>query len=181
MKLTELNYNDFATIVKNNSDLTERVYEEAMFEADLMVNDILRDIPRGADYQINNYGYDFISLKGCTPVAIRNYVHDLQKSYCVFPDDLTTELAKYKRYTDVLELDNCGYINICYDDYYFMSCVCDEIRERIENELLKYCQSYYDVDLNYAIESAYYCERLDDIDYDPTTKEVSITTVKILR
>lgn len=174
MKLSELNYEDFKKVVSNNSALMDIVYREADEDAYFWCDEILNGIPRSAKYEISGCSYSYVNLKGCKASDILTYVNDLQYAYCVFSDDTMSLLAKYEEYSEVMEED--GYTkNIAYNDYYYMDCKCDEIREKIESELCDYLTSFYDYSDDYAIENAYECQRLDNLDFDPITGTVTKT------
>lgn len=176
MKLSELNFEDFKKVVENNNSLMDIVRREADEDAYIWVDEILHTIPKGAKYEISGFCYSYVKLNGCTVSDILEYINALQYSYCVFSDEVISLLSKYEEYSNVMEED--GYtINVNYDDYHYMDCKCDEIREKIEKELCDYLVSFYEYDDEYAIESAYECERLDNLDYDEETGTVTKTVV----
>lgn len=176
MKLSELNFEDFKKVVSNNKSVMDIVYRNADESAYLWCDEILHNIPRAARYEISGCSYSFVNLKSCKASDILTYVNNLQYAYCVFSDDTMSLLAKYEEYSEVMEED--GYTkNIAYDDYYYMDCKCDEIREKIEKELCDYLTSFYDYNDDYAIEEAYETEALDNLDYDEETGTVTKTIV----
>lgn len=93
---------EIATLLKNNSDLRERLEERAIDNAGYWVGEYLDGLPyKAADWSIS-YGYEYYDYFRIENVdSFLQWYDDVNRAYCLFSDSDRETIDELKRINDI--------------------------------------------------------------------------------
>lgn len=166
-KLDTLLREELVTLLKNNSDLREKLEERMLDSACFWLEDYLAELEHGtAEYSINyggSYG-DYFEIKDDYHFVL--WAEGLQKAYCFYSEEEEKKIKDFEKLSDLYEhcreLYYCGYSyqtgkygGIKAKDYYNVEHKYDDLKQELEEITLKRLRADFDYITEYRTGASY--------------------------
>lgn len=145
MERTELNSltcDELIELMNKHAKLHEKLADIAdRYFTDWDVQDFFRNAPNCLDE--DSYGRLMIARYHNTNsnyLELISWANELQGEREMFPAEMIPRFDKAEYYIDVMQNDDCGYINMTYKDYAYL----EKYVTELVREIIAHVQSYYD-------------------------------------
>ena len=191
-KVDALDIAELQELVKNNAGFRDIVYNVVIDNIyDQLDAEYLHDAPFRYEYgcvyatQVhfdNRYGY------GVKWDDIESWIERVQHDYCFldvaeYPESALDLVKKARKYQDVIDSDDCGYISVKKADYDYLQNTVDQIQKELEQRVIYAIDGFWDApdDIDYLCYELEYIKEyaFDNMYIDDQDNIVKVTITNV--
>lgn len=191
-KVNALDMDELEKLTRDNLKFRDYVYSIVIDNVyDQLHSDFMHDAPFRYEYgcvyatQVhfdNRYGY------GVKWDDIESWIERVQRDYCFldvaeYPESALDLVKKARKYQDVIDSDDCGYISVKKADYDYLQNTVDQIQKELEQRVIYAIDGFLDApdDIDYLCDELEYIRdyAFDDMYIDDQDNIVKVTITNV--
>lgn len=184
--ITELDRDEQIKAIQGNHDLLDKINEVCtgyFSPAYCRVDEYLHNFPNNGDYEIDGAYGGYVNL-GADYEAIADYLEEVNNDFDLFYDidNARVRIAYIKRYAEILNDSDSGYITIQAKDYDYMENYIRTTVALFEKTLLELCNEEYRYfeDINNCIDYYEEMEYFENIYVTEANEIVDLDSIQIV-